>query len=68
MVGKTISLFGFLNDLLELVLLHVVNTMSQGTLNRQISNQNWDPSFGSMICLMNLPHEMKVFMQRQVLH
>jgi hypothetical protein len=43
MAWETISLFGFLKDLLELV-------------------------FGSMICLMNLTHEMRVFQQRQGLH
>jgi len=68
MVRKTISLFGFLNDLLEPMLLHAINTMSQGTLNRQTSNQNWDASFGSMIHLMNSPHEMRVSLQRQGLH
>ncbi len=55
MAGETTSLLGFLNDLPEPVLLHAVNTMSQGTLNQQTSNQNWDPKLGTSIgkCLLS---------------
>jgi len=48
-----------------------MNFLSKGKFNVNMGGSYGNPrmkSFGSMSCLMNLPHEMKVFLHKQGLH